>query len=891
LGLEDYRKKRDFDQTSEPEPEVKSSDSGRAFVIQKHAATRLHYDLRLELDGVLLSWAVPKGPSLDPSERHLAVHVEDHPLDYGDFEGTIPKGEYGGGTVMVWDRGTWEAAGESADDPARAYAEGKLKFRLHGAKLHGNWMLVRLRPRPGEDDKDNWLLFKERDEEARKGDEAAITERAPDSVKTGRSLDEIAADADRVWGDEGERPGRPDASSVEGARKAPLPARLEPQLATLVTDAPTGGDWIHEIKLDGYRVLCRLEHGEGRFFTRRGADWTDHFPTLTEPIRDVPATRALLDGEVVYLKADGRTSFLRLASALQSGTDPDARIVYYVFDLLHLDGYDLTRAPLFARKEALRGLLAGLPAEGRVRYVEHLEGHGEEFYRQACELALEGSIAKRAAGQYRSGRGRDWVKVKCLHREEFVIAGFTERADGPGGIGALLMSYHEKPGGPLRFAGRVGTGWDEKTMRDVRRRLDALRQDEPPIEGGPKGRRARDVRWVRPELVAEIEYLSWSGGDMFRHPSFEGLRLDKPADEVVPERAHPDATRPVAPPPENVPAVAAPSVDAAPEEDRNERTPSKGSAPAPRRTKSRGKKSVVVGDVAISNPDKVMYPDIGLTKLEVARYYEDVADWLLPYVARRPLTLVRCPDGYTGQCFFQKHAMDHFPETVLRVPIPEGDEVETYVAVDSAAGLLSLVQMGVLEFHVWGSHMETLEKPDQLVFDLDPDAGLPFNRVIEAARLMRTALDGLGLESFVKTTGGKGLHVVVPIAPTRPWDEAKAFSKALAEAIVAADPDRYIATMSLKKRKGKVYIDYLRNGRGATYVTPFSTRRRPGAPVSTPLRWDELTGRLKPDRYTVRNLQRRLARLESDPWEGYHEVRQKLTAAMDRSVGVGRQAA
>ncbi len=863
--LEEYRKKRMLDKTPEPAPEVASSAAGDLFVIQKHAARQLHYDLRLELNGVMVSWAVPKGPSLDPAAKHLAVHVEDHPLDYNDFEGVIPKGQYGGGTVMVWDRGRWSYIGDR--DAETGYRDGALKFRLEGEKLRGAWMLVRLKPRPDETDgKENWLLFKERDDEARSGEDADVTARLPDSVKTGRSLEQIAADADHVWHSDGDDRGeqsRLDPAAIEGARKGTLPDRLTPELATLVVEPPRGEEWLHEIKLDGYRVMCRLDNGAARLYTRRGADWTEHFPTLLDPLTQVPAHEALLDGEVVYVKDDGRTSFLELASALQSGTDPEGRVVYYVFDLLYLDGYDLTRAPLLARKQALQRLLAGQSPGARIRYVEHLQGRGEEFFRKTCEFALEGAIAKRASSPYRPGRGRDWLKVKCMERQEFVVGGFTDRAETGGGVGALLLGFHEEPGGPLYFAGRVGTGWDETTMRDLRARLERLGRDEPALVDPPTGREARGVHWVAPELVVEIEYLSWNGRGMFRHPSFEGLRLDKPAGDVVAERAAAPtaAERPFAPPP--------------------------AARPAPARSSPRkDEEGVIVGEIAISHPGRVVYPDIGLTKLDVARYYDDLADRYMPYVAGRPLTLVRCPTGYTGECFFQKHATGSLPETIRRVAIKEDGRSGVYVAVDSPAGILALVQMGALEFHVWGSHVATLERPDQMVFDLDPADGLPFPRVVEGARILRDLLEGLGLRSFVKTSGGKGLHVVVPLEPTRGWDEVKDFSHALADAMVAADPTRFIATMSLKKRPGKTFIDYLRNGRGATFVIPYGTRRRPGAPVSAPLHWDELSARTRGDQYTVGNLRRRIARLKEDPWEGYRETRQQLTADMLRAVGM-----
>ncbi len=674
MALDDYRAKRRPTETPEPGARVARSAHGDLFVIHKHAARRLHYDVRLELDGVLKSWAVPKGPSLDPTDKHLAVHVEDHPLDYADFEGVIPKGQYGGGTVMVWDTGRWFPEEATADDPRAAYEAGRLKFRLEGEKLHGRWMLVRMKPRydpdgrASDENADNWLFFKERDDEARSGDEAAVTALLPDSAKTGRTAEQIAAAADSVWQSEGPpsadgvasggspTAARPDPGSIPGARRAPLPRRVEPELATLVSEAPRGDGWLHEIKFDGYRVLCRLDGGAPRLFTRRGADWTDHFPTLLAPLGRLPAESALLDGEVVYVHDDGRTTFAALASALQGGTDPEGRIVYYVFDLLYLDGFDLTGAPLLARKEALERLLAGQPPGARVRYVDHVLGHGDEFVRQACGFALEGAVAKRAEATYRAGRSRDWLKVKCLRRQEFLITGFTERAGVSGRIGALLVGFHENPGGAVRCAGRVGTGWDDRTMRDLRARLDPLVVDEPPCENAPRGKAAAGVRWVEPKLVAEIEFFDWNGSDALRHASFEGLRLDKPPDEVVFEEAVEAAAGPaVEPSPAAVepPTVAAQRPAAAAAEPPQgaakggaRRPKPKAAGPAARGAKAAagaGQFPAVVGGVTISHPDRVVYPDIGLTKLEVARYYEKIADRLLPYVARRPLTLVRCP--------------------------------------------------------------------------------------------------------------------------------------------------------------------------------------------------------------------------------------------------------
>ncbi len=890
MALDAYRSKRRLEVTPEPGAVVKQSAQGNLFVVHKHAARRLHYDLRLELGGALKSWAVPKGPSLDPQEKRLAVHVEDHPLDYADFEGAIPKGEYGGGAVMLWDRGSWSALEAGAADPQRAYDAGKLKFRLEGEKLRGAWMLVRLKPRPGEQSADDWLLFKERDAEARSGAAADVGRLLPDSVKSGRSLDEIAAHGDVVGDSPARGARRFDVAAVPGARTAPLPERFAPQLATLSDRPPRGDGWLQEIKFDGYRVICRLDHGAARLFTRRGADWSERFPTLRAALAELPVDSALLDGEVVYLGADGHTSFPKLASALQGISGRDGRLVYYVFDLPYLNDYDLTAAPLLARKEALKRLLARQPSDARVRYVDHLPGSGDVFFRQACALALEGSISKRADAPYRAGRGRDWRKIKCLKRQELVIGGFTARADSGAGIGALLVGVHDEAGGPLRYAGRVGTGWNERTMNELRGRLEPLTRLEPPFADPPRGREARDVTWVRPELVAEVEYLDWGDGGLLRHASFEALRTDKPAAEVVRERpsdneagaAEVTATR------DGLDAHA--GATAPPRPAGKTGTASKaGKAKTAAGKANRAGARVTVGGVAISHPERIVYPDAGLTKLDLARYYESVGEQLLPWIAGRPLTIVRCPEGSPGACFFQKHATGDFPEAIIRVPLVESGEAATGMAVDSLAGVLSLVQLGTLELHVWGARIETLECPDQMVFDLDPAGGLPFARVVSAARIVRDLLEGLGLAGFVKTSGGKGLHVLVPITPTRPWDEVKEFSRALAEAIARADPEHFTAVMSLRKRTGKTFVDYLRNGRGATFVAPYSTRSRPGAPVSLPLHWDELSATSRGDRFTVGDLRRRLGDLRADPWEGYESARREITEGMRRALGLGER--
>ena len=865
MGLKEYQRKRNFSRTPEPKGSVRKT-KGNSYLIQKHAARRLHYDLRLELDGVLLSWAVPKGPSLDPKERRLAVHVEDHPLEYGTFEGSIPKGEYGGGTVMLWDRGTWEPLG----DPHENLRRGDLKFKLHGEKLRGSWVLVRMgNPAAGEDQKENWLLIKHADEESAPLSERDILEERPESVATGRSMEEIGADYDREWTASGETPkkelrakllaaknsqakapdGRKaksaarvpsiDPGSLPGAQRTPLPEKLYPQLATLVSRVPTGDEWLHEIKFDGYRALCRIENGRASFHTREGNDWTDRFGRLPDAAAALPVTNALLDGEVVVLLPDGTTSFQALQNSMGKGTDQP---VYYAFDLLYLNGLDLRKVPLLQRKELLASLLQ--EAQGLVRFSDHFQGDGEDLFKNACRYSLEGIISKRADRPYKSGRTTDWLKIKCLNRQEFVIGGFTEPAGARTGFGALLVGTHEN--GDLKYCGKVGTGYSDRTLRELRSRLEKLEQPKPPFSNPPRGSALRNAHWVRPELVAEVEFAAWTRGGILRHPSFKGLREDKKPSEVRRE------------------------------------------APAPAAEASNGSNRVSgkpeVAGVRISNPDRLLYADQGITKLELARYYEAVSEWALPHIKNRPLMFLRCPEGSHKQCFFQKHAADSVPETVLRIPIGEQGKNVTGLAIDSLPGLIALPQMGVLEVHSWGCRIDRIEQPDLMIFDLDPDPSVDWPRVIEAARQIRVLLEGLGLKSFLKTTGGKGLHVEVPLVRRAGWDEVKEFSKEVAETLVREHPDRYIAVMSKARRKGKIFVDYLRNGRGATAICPYSTRARAGAPVAVPVHWDELSPDLHPDQFTIRDLPDRLARLKSDPWEGIEKTRQGITVKMMKQL-------
>jgi bifunctional non-homologous end joining protein LigD len=874
MALEEYKRKRDFHKTPEPAGAVAhrgQAGAGLSFVIQKHAARRLHYDFRLELDGVLKSWAVPKGPSLDPGEKRLAVHVEDHPLDYGQFEGVIPQGEYGGGTVLLWDRGTWTPADP---DPDAAYGRGSLKFTLEGAKLHGNWALVRMGGKAAGERRENWLLIKERDAEAVPQSGDAVVADNPLSVASGRSLDAIAADRDWVWHSnrdraESEPSPAPITAPVEtrpverisGARKRSMPDNPKPQLATIADKAPEGAEWLHEIKYDGYRLLARIERGKVRLITRGGLDWTAKFPALAHRLGELRLQSALIDGELVYLEPEGTTSFSGLQDAISSGrTDT---LIFLAFDLLYRDGWDLTDAALEDRKAALAEIIPP-QVQGMLRFSDHQIDLGPAFLRQACSFALEGIVSKRRAEPYRSGRSRGWLKVKCRNREEFVIVGFTDPDGSREGFGALLIGYHD-PQGKLRYAGRVGTGFNTAQLSEMRKRLDSLARPAAPVTL-PKGVSRKGVHWIEPRLVAEVEFASWTADAILRQASFQGLREDKEAAEVVYD---PQARAPVMP-------------KARPRKPAARPLPQETRAAAPERARDG---SLVFESVRLTHPDRVLYSGTTLTKLDVARYYAAVGKWVLPQLSRRLLTLVRSPAA-GKKTFYQKHIGDEAPEAIKRFNIDGQEEPEIYPYIEDLPGLIGLVQMGVLEIHPWGSRVDKLEMPDLVTMDLDPDEGLPWQRVTEAAIDVRDAFAGIGLESFAKTTGGKGLHVVVPLKPKLGWDEVKAFAKWVADSFVAQRPEEFTANMAKRARQGRIYIDYLRNGRGATAVGAYTPRARPGAPVSTPLFWEEVERGVRPDEFTVETVPQRLRALSSDPWAEIGKTRQTVSAAVRRQVGI-----
>ncbi|WP_114948244.1 DNA ligase D [Microvirga calopogonii] len=831
--LTTYRAKRDFSITNEPKAKTAKSQGNR-FVVQKHDARRLHYDLRLELNGVLKSWAVTRGPSLVPGEKRLSVHTEDHPLKYIDFEGVIPAGQYGGGTMIVWDQGRWIPEG----DPHADYAGGRLTFTLEGERLKGKWHLIRTRGKPGEKN-EQWLLLKSDDEAARTSEDPDILEEETTSLKSGRTIEELAAQGDirvdhaaraKVARSKLEKSRRP--SKIKGAKKDILPAFVEPALAQLVETAPRGDNWLHEIKLDGYRMQARIDGGQVQLLTRKGLDWTAKFKPIANALKELKIPSALLDGEIVVEDEAGVSSFSALQQELKGGKGE--RFVYYVFDLLYLDGEDLRKATLADRKAALRLLFDDLPQGGAIRFSEHLEEDGATLVRHACRMGLEGIISKRADQPYRSGRGDDWVKSKCTQRRELVIAGYLPSSASKKAVGSLVMGVYEA--GKLIPVGRVGTGFTSEVAGALYKTLTSIEIKASPFTSKIPATASRGVKWVRPELVAEVEFRGWTHDGMVRQGSFQGLREDKDPRDVVWEAAV-----------------------------QGSRDTTPGAA--------------ILEKAHLTHPDRVLWEDEGLTKLGLAEFYTEIAEWILPHIVNRPLSLLRCPGGSQKECFFQKHAWAGLDENLIeRVRVGEDEAV----AIQDLSGLLALVQAGVLEIHPWGSTLENPEKPDRLIFDLDPGEGVSWDAVVQGANDVRDYLQDLDLVSFVKTSGGKGLHVVVPLRPKASWDEAKTFAASVAAAMTKASPLLYTDTMAKRARTGRIFIDYLRNGRGATAVAAYSTRARAGAPVSTPLTWEELWTVRSGNQYRVSNLAARLSHLQGDPWAHFGEVDQVVPRAARR---------
>ncbi|EKT4520954.1 DNA ligase D [Pseudomonas putida] len=828
--LQEYQRKRDFNATPEPTGTRRRGQAAHAlqYCIQKHDASHLHYDFRLELDGTLKSWAIPKGPSLDPKVRRLAVHVEDHPLDYADFEGHIPEGHYGAGDVIVWDRGIWEPVG----DPHAGYAKGKLRFRLQGEKLSGTWNLFRTHL-AGK--KEQWMLVKSQDSEARSEAEYSIVEAQPDSVLSERTLVPRRAKASAK---PAKRPAaRPRASA---GKKAELPDHLQPQLATLV-DSPPTGDWRYEVKFDGYRILARIDGEDVRLFTRNGHDWSEKMPHQVQALRALKLGSAWLDGEVVVAGENGMADFQALQNAFD--TAHDEHIVYYLFDLPFLGGQDLRQVPLQDRRETLRQLLEGRESE-QVRFSADFDQPVDSLLDSACQLELEGLIGKRADSPYVGRRSSDWVKLKCKQRQEFVIVGYTDPKGSRNGFGALLLALHDNDSGQLRYAGKVGTGFSATTLDSIHARLKPLEVPEPALAKPPTGAEARGVHWLKPQLLAEVAYAQMTRDGVVRHSVFHGLRDDKPATAIDLERAMPK-TR-----------LSTPGTKA---------------------------QAAELGELRLTHPDRVIDATSGVTKRQVAEYYAQVARWILPQLKDRPVALVRAPDGLGGELFFQKNAGQlHIPKVVSYSKAEAG---QAAMVLNNAESLLGAVQMNMLELHTWNGTDKDFDKPDRFVLDLDPDPALPWKAMLEATQLTLTLLDELGLKVFLKTSGGKGIHLVVPLTRRAGWDEVKDFSHAIVNYLAGLFPDRLSAVSGPKNRVGRIFIDYLRNGKGATTVSAYSLRAREGLPVSVPI-WREELNQLKgANQWHIGNLAERLAEVE-DPWAEMTKTRQSITARMRKQMGM-----
>jgi bifunctional non-homologous end joining protein LigD len=814
MGLKKYFAKRDFKKTPEPRGKARSSGKKLIFVIQKHHARRLHYDFRLEFGGTLKSWAVPKGPSLNPKDKRLAVEVEDHPVDYATFEGDIPKEEYGGGHVIVWDYGYWTPP----ENVNAALKKGHLDFELEGEKLQGKWSLIRLRS--DKTGKNNWLLFKRQDDYART--DYDIVEEEPDSVinsprkeyfkkTTPQQVEKLIA-----------KNKKKSKKAVSGKKLKAPPEFVPPQLAQLVTSAPNGREWLHEMKFDGYRNQCRIYNGHIQMLTRSGIDWADKYGSLTKEIEKLPTDNALLDGEIIWVDDQGHSNFQGLQNALSEKSY--GRLVYYVFDILHLDGEDLRDKLLYERKEILKNLLSGL-GNSKILYSEHWTTGAQHMIEQACKLQLEGIVSKDADAPYSSGRDMHWQKTKCSLRQEFVIGGYAESTkDRP--FSGLLMGVYDK-NGKLRYAGKVGTGFTEESLREIEKKLKPLETDKSPFD--IRSPRSSGIHWVKPKLAAEVEFKAWTGDGSIRQGSFQGLRTDKDTKKISKE--------------------------------------------IPMKPKTKISKDPLVAGIKITHPDRIVYPQTDTKKIEVIHYYEGVHSLMQPFMKDRPLSLLRCQDTTGDTCFFQKHAEGRNLDARSK-PVHYKDKEDTALLAETKEEMIQLVQAGTIEFHAWGAKFKNITKPDLIVFDLDPETKSLWPVVVETAHTIRAMLKQLDLESFVKVTGGKGLHIHVPIKPLYDWDQIKDFSKSLMVILEQREPKKYTTNMNKARRKGRIFLDYLRNGYGATAVLPYTLRAREYPTIAVPIAWKDLKVSLKPDGFTIDDLAK--IKKRKDPWAGFWDLSQSI---------------
>lgn len=808
--LDEYNRKRNFEKTLEPEGKTEDPEEGLRFVVQHHVARKDHYDLRLEWEGALLSWAVPRGPSYDTRDKRLAIQVEEHPLEYRNFEGTIPKGEYGGGVVMLWDEGYWEPYA----DVNTGLREGMLKFVLKGRRLKGKWALVRMKKKAGET-KDNWILLKEKDEYVKVTD--GISGFAA-SIRTGRTMEEIAE------------------GKAETITRNPFD-RADVQLTKLVNAVPEGGNWLYELKYDGYRILAYIEGNDARLITRNGNDYSKRFPDVAYSLIDFAAGRAMvLDGEMAVTDASGRTDFQALQNYMKNPRPQN--LIYIVFDLLALGGTDLRGRRLIDRKNALEALMKDTPKN--LYYSRHVIGDGERSLVAACEAGLEGIIGKKADSIYSGTRNGDWIKLKCGKRQEFVIGGYTLSDKRTSGVSSLLLGIYE--GEELVYAGRAGTGLSNVARKELERRFESLKREEAPFSRAPKPERNEKITWLEPELVAEIKFAEWTEENLLRQASFKGLRADKDPRDIKKEKADDGTDSPSSIEETEIPMEASTN-------------------------------SIIIEGIRITNPDKVIFEEPAITKADVVRYYAKVSERMLPYVSRRILSIVRCPKGISQACFYKKHPGPKSKD-VVTIPVSSSDgETEIYFYIENASGLIFEAQMGTLEFHTWGSRIDGLEKPDMMVFDLDPDEGMDLGRVRQGVRDIKGILAELSLNSYLKTSGGKGYHVVVPFQPAVSWDVFHDFARSVAELMEQNWPDRYTSNVRKAKRANKIFIDWIRNGRGATSIAPYSIRARKGARVSMPIAWDELDT-ITPDGVTMADALLRLG--GNDPWKDFFQNHQRL---------------